>query len=348
MQIKNHINKIKRTQFLKLSRYKKIRLDKNEKIDKFSKSFLNSYKSKLTSEILTAYPEFKNLLKQIANKNKINTSNILLSSGIDSAIKLIVEAYTFRKNKVLILNPTFAMTSIHCRAANLNIVKIGYNEKLEIDLNNLLKKINQKLKLIILSNPNSPTGTIIEKKNLQIILKKANKFGIPVLIDEAYYGFTNQTAIKLISKYNNLFVTRTFSKVFGLAGLRAGFIASNQKNIDYISKIKPMYEVNSAAVVAAETILQNDRLTKNYLKETLKAKNLLIKILKKKNLRYFDSHANFILVDFKKNKNKILKLAYKKNILISKNSPFKNYIRITLGPLSYFKKVVNIINQQKY
>lgn len=347
MQIKNYINKIKRTKFLKTSRYKKIRLDKNEKIDQFSNSFLNLYKSKLTSDILTAYPEFSNLLKLIANKNKINTNNILLTSGIDSAIKLIIEAFTSKKNKVLILNPTFAMTSIHCRAANLNIIKIGYNNKLEINFDELFKKINQKLKLIILSNPNSPTGTIIEKNKLNIILKKAKKFKIPVLIDEAYYGFTKQTTLKLISKFNNLFVTRTFSKVFGLAGLRAGFIASNKKNIDYLSKIKPMYEMNSAAVVAAETILQNERFTKNYLKETLIAKNLLIKTLKKKNFDYFDSHANFILIDFKKYKNKILKIARKKNILISKNSPFKNYTRVTLGPLIYFKKIINIINNQR-
>ena len=345
MQIKNYINKIKRVKPLTTSRYKKIRLDKNEKIDQFSNLFLNSYKSKLTSEILTTYPEFNNLLKLIANKNKVNTNNILLTSGIDSAIKLIIEAFTLRKNKVLILNPTFAMTSIYCRAANLNIIKIGYNNKLEINFDKLLKNINKKLKLIILSNPNSPTGTIIKKDKINIILKKAKKFKIPVLMDEAYYGFTNQTSIKLISKFNNLFVARTFSKVFGLAGLRAGFIVSNKKNIDYLSKIKPMYEINSAAVIAAETILQNEKLTKKYLNETLISKKLLIKTLRKKNLNYFDSHANFILIDFKKYKNKILKIARTNNILISKNTPFKSYIRITLGPLNKMKVFFNILKR---
>ena len=169
---------------------------------------------------------------------------------------------------------------------------------------------------------------------------------IPVLIDEAYYGFTNQTALKLISKFNNLIVTRTFSKVFGLAGLRVGFVASNPKNIGYLSKLKPMYEINSAAVIAAEIILKKTSLVKKYLIETKLAKNYLIKVLQKKKFKYFVSHANFILIDFKKYKNKVLRLAKKNNILISKNSPFKNYIRITLGPLSHFKRIIKIINDQ--
>ena len=240
MQIKSYINRIKRNKFLNESRYKKVRLDKNEKIDKFSKSFLKHFKSKLSSETFTAYPEVQNLLKLIAKKNKISTKNILLTSGIDSAIKLIIEAFTLKKDRVLILDPTFAMTSIHCRVANLNIIKVGYKKNLEIDLKKLKEKITSKLKLVILSNPNSPTGTIINNYEIYQILKKTNKLKIPVLIDEAYYGFTNQTALKLISKFNNLIVTRTFSKVFGLAGLRVGFVASNPKNIGYLSKLKPM------------------------------------------------------------------------------------------------------------
>ena len=107
-----------------------------------------------------------------------------------------------------------------------------------------------------MSNPNSPTGTIIDKKDIKKILVKTKKLNIPVIIDEAYYGFTKQTTINLISKYKNLFVTRTFSKMFGLAGLRVGFIASNSKNIEYISKLKPMYETNSVAIEAAKILLK--------------------------------------------------------------------------------------------
>ncbi len=343
MKKKNYINKVKRSKFINFSRHGKIRLDKNEKIDKFSDNFLKSMKAKLSSEIFTAYPEVLPLISLIGKKYKISKENILLTAGIDSALKAIIEGYTNKRNNVLILEPTFAMTSIYCKLANLNIIKIHYDNNLKLDFKKLFKNINQKIKLIILSNPNSPTGTIIDDKNLIKILKKAKKFKVPVVIDEAYYGFTKKTSLKLILKYNNLFITRTFSKVFGLAGLRAGFIASNIKNIEYLSKLKPMYEINSVAIEAVKILLKREDLVKKYVKETHVAKKKLINILKKNNLEYFDTHTNFLLIDFKNFKNKVLKFANKNNILISKNSPLKNYLRVTLGPFSYLKKIINII-----
>ena len=124
MQIKNYINQVQRSKILNFSRYKKIRLDKNEKIDKFSKSFLKNIRTKINSDLLTAYPEVGPLIKLIAKKNNIKKENILLTAGIDNALRTIIEAYTNKKDKVLILHPTFAMTSIYCKLANLNIVKI--------------------------------------------------------------------------------------------------------------------------------------------------------------------------------------------------------------------------------
>ena len=343
MQIKNYINQVQRSKILNFSRYKKIRLDKNEKIDKFSKSFLKNIRTKINSDLLTAYPEVGPLIKLIAKKNNIKKENILLTAGIDNALRTIIEAYTNKKDKVLILHPTFAMTSIYCKLANLNIVKIGYDKNLNLNFIELLKSINKKLKLIILSNPNSPSGTVISKKNLIEIIKKAKKFKIPIVIDEAYFGFCKMTALNFIKKYKNLIITRTFSKIFGLAGLRVGFVASNEKNIKYLSKLKPMYEINAVAVEAAKLILTRNDLVKKYITETNETKKKLIKILRAKDLDYYESHANFLLVNLKKYKSKILNYSKKNNILISNRTPFKNYLRITLGPISYFKKIINLL-----
>ncbi len=343
MQVKNYINQVQRSKTLNFSRYKKIRLDKNEKIDKFSKSFIKNIKTKINSDLLTAYPEVGSLINLIAKKNNIKKKNILLTAGIDNALRTLIEAYTNKKDKVLILHPTFAMTSIYCELANLNVIKIGYDKNLNLNFKKLLKNINKKLKLIILSNPNSPSGTIIKQKNLIKVLEKAKKFDIPVVIDEAYYGFCKMTALTFIKKYKNLIITRTFSKIFGLAGLRAGFIASSVRNIEYLSKLKPMYEINAVAVEAAKLILLRNDLVKKYIKETNETKQKLIKILRIKGFDYFESHANFLLINFKNYKSKILNYSKKNNILISNRTPFKNYLRITLGPISYFKKIINLL-----
>ncbi len=344
MKRKKYIDLVKRSNFLAYSRLNKVRLDKNEKIDKFSKEFFKNLKHKLNSDLLTAYPEVYPLVLNIAKKYNIKKKNILVTSGIDSALKTIIEGYTNKKDLVAILEPTFAMTNIYCKLANLKIIKIKYDNNLNLDLKKLFKNINKNLRLVILSNPNSPTGTIIDKKDIKKILEKTKKFNIPVIIDEAYYGFTKQTAINLISKYKNLFVTRTFSKMFGLAGLRVGFIASNSKNIEYISKLKPMYETNSVAIEAAKILLKKSSLVKKYVDGINFTKSKLITALEKNNLSYFKTYANFMLINFKSKKKRILQYASKNNILISKNLPFKNYIRITLGPYNYFKGIIKIIN----
>ena len=155
--------------------------------------------------------------------------------------------------------------------------------------------------------------------------------------------FCKMTALNFIKKYKNLIITRTFSKIFGLAGLRVGFVASNEKNIKYLSKLKPMYEINAVAVEAAKLILTRNDLVKKYITETNETKKKLIKILRAKDLDYYESHANFLLVNLKKYKSKILNYSKKNNILISNRTPFKNYLRITLGPISYFKKIINLL-----
>ena len=170
------------------------------------------------------------------------------------------------------------------------------------------------------------------------IIKKANRFGIPMVIDEAYNGFYPLTYIKKIKKYSNLIICRTFSKNFGLAGLRVGYIASSVKIIDYLRKFKPMYEVNNVSVIAASLIIKNMRIVKQYVKETNKSKNNLKKLLKNKKINFFQSKTNFLLFEVKKNKKKVIRYLNSKNILISDNSPLQNYLRVTVGPISSMKK----------
>ena len=128
-------------------------------------------------------------------------------------------------------------------------IKIGYDTKLTLDTQKLYKNINSKVSLIIISNPNSPTGTVLNLNEIKKILEKAKKYKIKVVIDEAYFGFSLVTACPLIKRFKNLIVLRTFSKAYGLAGLRIGYAISNPANIEELTNIKPMYEVNSLAIL---------------------------------------------------------------------------------------------------
>ena len=131
--------------------------------------------------------------------------------------------------------------------------------------------------MIILANPNSPTGTVINKKKILDITKKAQKYNIPVIIDEAYYGFYNYSFIKEINKYKNLIILRTFSKSYGLAGLRAGYLISNKSIIKELFKFKPMYEINSIACKVLEIFLKHKDLEKSFIKRGVGWKKLFSK-----------------------------------------------------------------------
>ena len=345
MNFKGHIKKIKRIDYLNYSRLNFTRLDKNEKIDDFEKILIKNFKKKINSNLLSSYPEVSSLVSLISKSYKIDLKNILLTAGIDGAIKLIIDALTNRGDRAIILEPTFAMTKIYCDIANLKIVSIKYDKNLRLDLKKLLDNIKKKTSIVILSNPNSPTGTVIEEKYIFQILNKTNKLKIPLIIDEAYIEFFGKSLIRYIKKNKNLFVLRTFSKAFGLAGLRSGFIASSKNNIDYLKKFKPMYEINSIGILLTKLILENPKIVKNYVKKCFLFKNKLFTLLKKKKIKFKDTKANFVLIEKRRIKKKIFKDCKKNKILISKKIHFEKYLRVTIGPLNKMKVFLNILNK---
>ena len=169
-----------------------------------------------------------------------------------------------------------------------------------------------------------------------------------VLIDEAYFGFSSYTALPLIKRFPNLVIARTFSKSFGLAGCRAGYLVSQTKIAKRLFKLKPMYEINSIAVLIATELLKKTILVKRYLRETREGKKYLMEKLDSLNFEYLESHANFLHINFGKNKGIAEKLFKKNNILV-KGGPgvygFENYLRITLGPKKNMRAVTQVIKK---
>ena len=241
MKFKSHIKKIKRVNYVNFSRLNFTRLDKNEKIDNFRKKIISNLKDKINSNLLASYPEVSKLINLISKNFNLSVKNILLTAGIDGALKIIIDALTEEKDKVVILDPTFAMTKIYCNLANLTILKVNYDKNLRLNNVKLIQNLKKRPKLVILSNPNSPTGTVIEKNYISEIIKITKKRNIPLVIDEAYYEFHGKSLINYLKKNKNLFILRTFSKAFGIAGVRVGYIISSKQNIQYLSKFKSVY-----------------------------------------------------------------------------------------------------------
>jgi histidinol-phosphate aminotransferase len=330
-------------------RFNKIRLDKNEKTDYHSELFFNKVIKKIKHHHLTAYPELENIYKILSKKLNIDKNSILLTYGSDGGIKTCFDFLTERNDKIIFFEPTFAMVSIYSKVKRLKPVVFKYDNNLKLDFKKIKKKIlEDKIKLIIFANPNSPTGNSIENKKILEILDICKKKNTFVIIDEAYFGFYKTSFIKYINKYKNLIILRTFSKSFGLAGLRAGFLATNKKLCREIFKTKPMYEMTTLTSIFVEEIIKNKKLENIYIKNIKLSKKIFINFLKNKNIKFIDTKANFVHVEIIKHRSKFFKALEMKQILINDNKIVKgldNYVRISIGSKSQMKKVMNILNQ---
>ena len=330
------------------TRLDKVRLDKNERLTHFKDDFWKNVMAKIRQEHIFAYPETEPLYLKLANFLGVTTENLLVTAGSDFAIKAAFELFVNPEDEVIILEPTFAMVDVYCGLYNVKRIKIGYDSNLNLNIDKLISSINEKVSLVIIANPNSPTGTYIDNNILKALLEKAKRFSVPVLIDEAYYGFCTYTAMDLLKFYDNLIITRTFSKTAGLAGLRIGYVVADSSLAKILYRFRPMYEVNSIAVLFALEILDNWELVDEYIRATDAGKKYLLKEFKALSFKTIDTYANFIHVDFGINKDNILSGFRRDGILIRGGlgvKGFEGYTRISVGNIEVMKKVIESINK---
>ena len=248
MNKKHWIDNIYRIRGTVPGRHDALRLDKNERITKFNSYIYEEILSKLRHEHLTAYPETEPLYDLLAKYHNVNRDQVVVTAGSDAGIKYCFELLADQGCEVITLSPTFAMVDIYAQLYGVKQVRIGYDADLKLKFEDLLAAISHKTALIIIANPNSPTGTLISDIDIRLVISKARENGAVVLVDEAYYGFSRQTVLPYIAEYDNLIVARTFSKSFGLAGCRVGYLIAQSGLAHQLYKFRPMYEVNALCV----------------------------------------------------------------------------------------------------
>ncbi len=328
------------------TRLDKVRLDKNERVSLLRDEFWRDLISKIKQEHVLAYPEVEPFYSKLADFLGVSTENLIVTAGADFAIKIAFELFVNPGDEVITLSPTFAMIDVYSDLYNAEKVRIGYDSNLSLDIEKLTDAINENVSLIIIANPNSPTGTYVNNYAIEQILEKAQRYSIPVLIDEAYWGFCPHSAFDLLNSYENLIIVRTFSKTAGLAGLRIGYTLSSKKIASLLYKFRPMYEVNSVAILFALNILDNWNIVDDYIAEAENGKRWLLQELGNMSFRTIDTCTNFIHVDFGKDRDNILRLFKENDILIRGGlgvKGYENYIRISIGAITEMRKITDCI-----
>ena len=272
----------------------KLRLDFNENTVGASPRVVEAMRRYLTADALTVYPEYADTKPALARFFGVQPEEFILTNGTDEAIQVLVNTYVDDGQEVILLHPSYAMYKFYSEVAGATVRELSYRlPDLAFPLEELLAAITPSTRAVLISNPNNPTGTGIGLAAIELILQAAPNAA--VLIDEAYFEFSGVTALPLLPRYANLFVSRTFSKVYGMAAMRVGCLFSQAANVAYLHKAQSPYSVNMLAAVAARAAVEDSAYVENYVAEVLAAREVCCVGLKRLGIEFYASQANFIL-----------------------------------------------------
>jgi histidinol-phosphate aminotransferase len=272
----------------------KLRLDFNENTVGCSPAVVEFLREHLTAPQLSIYPEYVDAVRELAAFFEVGENEFTLTNGTDEAIQVLVNTFVDDGDEVVVLKPSYAMYRFYAEVAGAVVHEVEYEpETLAFPMDDLLAAITPATRAVMIANPNNPTGTVTDLEGVRRILEATPNAA--VLIDEAYFEFSEITALPWIREYSNLFVSRTFSKVFGMAAMRCGCLFSGAQNIAWIKKAQSPYSVNTMAVLAARAAIRDRAYVESYVDEVLAARALAYEGLHKLGIKTFPSEANFIL-----------------------------------------------------
>lgn len=272
----------------------KLRLDFNENTVGCSPRVIAALKDLVEARSLAVYPEYGEAKEAISRYFRVTPEQFVFTNGTDEAIQVFINTYVDDGQEVLILKPAYAMYRFYAEVAGAKLREVEYPQPgMEFPLQDVLDAITPETRAVIFANPNNPTGTGVGLLGIERILHRARK--AVVMVDEAYYEFSGITALSEIERVPNLFVSRTFSKVFGMAAMRIGCLFSHQANIEFLHKAQSPYSVNTLAVLAAQAAVTDTEYVQTYVAEVLAARELLCVGLEKLGIHYVPSSANFVL-----------------------------------------------------
>ncbi len=249
-------------------------------------SELNRYPDPLSMDLRKALGKFLN----------VSEKNIFVGSGSDEIIDLLIRLFVEQDEEVIFLEPSYGMYKVAAQVANVNVKSLLLKSDFQIDVPNLLSQIDSKTKIIFLCSPNNPTGTLVNLEDVKTICK--NFTGI-VVIDEAYIEFASKPSLaNKVSSVKNLVILRTFSKAWGLAGIRVGYAVAQEMVIEYLDKIKLPYNLNRISSELAIKALKKNLKMLKFRTVILKEREKLASNLTNLGFKVFPSEANFLLVNY--------------------------------------------------
>jgi histidinol-phosphate aminotransferase len=322
-----------------------LRLDFNENTFECSPKVREAL-AQISAGSLTRYPEREPVEAIVATHLGLKPEQVALTNGVDEAIHVLFETYLDAGDELLLPVPTYTMYEVYASATDARAVAVQAADDLEFPFERLLAAITPRTKVIAVANPNSPSGSAATRVQLLALAERAPH--AVLLVDEAYFHFHGETVLDLVGVVPNLIVARTFSKAYGLAGLRLGLLAGPQELMRWIRRVLSPYSVNSIALACLPPALADTAYLNWYVSEVLAARSEFEAALDAAGVRRWPSRANFILVDMGAQHAEFDRLMRAAGVLVrdrSNDPGCDGRVRITIGTREQMEHAAEALNK---
>jgi histidinol-phosphate aminotransferase len=319
-----------------------LRLDMNENTTGCSPRVLAKLRS-LDEESLAFYPAREPGEKMVADFLGIAGEQVFLTNGADEGIDLLCRAYLNPGSEIIVVTPTFAMYEVFAQTEDARIVRVPTGPDFSFPEQEVIDAISPQTRIVIICNPNNPTGLPVARSSMMRVIEAAPEAA--VLLDEAYFDFYSQTMMDQIGRIPNLFIARTFSKAYGLAGLRLGVMAGDKQQISMLRRMASPFNVNVFAMECLAEALADRVHVDAYIAQVKAGREWLQRELEQLNFKCWPSQANFILCRFGDSKKAILEGLRARGIALRDRPDCAGCVRITIGKPEEMKRVIAELKQ---
>jgi histidinol-phosphate aminotransferase len=320
-----------------------LRLDFNENTIACSPKVLDAL-GRISRAELTKYPERDPVERLVAEHLKLAPEQVLLTNGVDEAIHVLCQTYLGEGDEMLLPVPTYSMYAVYASATDARLLEVPADKDYRFPLLALLDKITPATKVIAIANPNSPTGQVVSREAILEIAEAAPQ--AMVLVDEAYFHFHGETVMDLVGRLPNVTVARTFSKAYGLAGLRLGVLAAGEESMKWMRRMISPYSVNSLALACVSAALADTEYVSWYVSEVLAAREFFTAELDRLRVPYWPSQANFVLTRIGPKHGEFSIAMHNRGVLVrdrSSDPGCDGCVRITIGTQEQMKASVRAL-----
>ena len=324
-----------------------LRLDLNENPGGLPQDFIEDVLKDVDARFVGQYPETLHFSNTLANFLGTDIEHICLVNGSSEGIRYIIQAFTSENGRIVGVVPSYFMFQIYSEMYGRNFVKIPYEKDLTMNVEHIIHQMTQDTQLLILLNPNNPMGNVYTDEEFERIMNCAKQKQITVLLDEAYHYFYPKTFIEYALNEEHVFVTRTFSKLFSLAGCRLGYVVGWPEGVKLVQKLCTPHNTNVFAMKFAEEIITHPDMLDMLIHNYQEGRNYLIENLNKYGYQHKGEAGNFIFIKPKTDAEKIvLRMKTDKKILIKvypNVGEFGDCLRVTIGEKKYMQRFIEAL-----